>query len=342
MRILLEAEGMRSRGHTVLIGVMTGGKLAEKARAQKFYAYEFNFNRIAWPITLFRILWAIIKHKIDVVNTHSSLDSWIGGIAARLCGKRLIRTRHLSTAVKPGLNSRILYGTLADFVVTTCSSIIAPISAQSGKRIDLFRSVATGVDPERIVAKEEDAKAFRAGVKIDEKTFLVGTACFMRSWKGVDDLLEAACLLRKIPQIKWVIIGGGHAERHHKKAAELGLEGTVYFTGHLEKPYPAVRALDVFCLLSTANEGVSQAVLQAAFLGRPLITTTIGGLPEVCIDKKTGYLVPPHSPRAVADRVLKLYRDRNRREEMGKEARKLVVDQFTLKHTLDGMEQVYG
>lgn len=339
IRILREAEGMRSRGYSVILAVMKGGALVTRAREAGFTVYELNFRRPAWPICLFQLLMILRRHQIDLVNTHSSLDSWIGGIAARIARRAIVRTRHLSTPIKPGWNSRFVYGQLADFVVTTCSSILPMISEQSGKRPELCRSIPTGVDPKKIQAHPAEIQEFRKQIGAAPDDFLVGTACFMRSWKGIDDLLKAADLLRNTPNLKWVIIGGGHAERHRKLANELKLESLVHFTGHLDNPFPALAAIDVFALLSTAHEGVSQAILQAAFLGKPLISTQIGGLGEVCIGQVTGLNVAPFSPQEVAKAVLRI---KNHPEiEFGKRAHQLVVNRFTLNHTLDEMEKVY-
>ena len=118
IRILREAEGMVNRGHLVILAVMSGGGLIKEARKKGFKVIEMNFKKWALPITLFRLFWLIYRFKIDIINTHSSLDSWIGGIAGRLSGKIIIRTRHLSSPIKKGLNSWLLYGKLADFVVT--------------------------------------------------------------------------------------------------------------------------------------------------------------------------------------------------------------------------------
>src|SRR5438105_1128021 len=106
MRILKEAEGMRQKGHTVILGVMKKGLLIGHAKKLGFLVYTFNFGRLYWLFTLFALLWIIVRHRIDIVNTHSSLDSWIGGISARILGRKIVRTRHLSTHVKPGINSR--------------------------------------------------------------------------------------------------------------------------------------------------------------------------------------------------------------------------------------------
>lgn len=342
MRILREAEGMRLRGHFVILAVMRKGALVAKAREAGFLVYELNFKKPFWIFCLIQLLCLILWKRIDLINTHSSLDGWIGGIAARLSGRFVVRTRHLSTPIKSGWNSRFLYGFLADFVVTTCASIIPMISQQSGKPLVKLRSIATGVDPEKFQIKAEDPLQFRESIGVKQGVFLVGTVCVMRSWKGIDVLLEAASLLRDIPDLRWVIIGGGHAEIHHKKARELQLEGIVHFTGHLETPFAAIQALDCFTLLSTAHEGISQAILQAAFLGKPLIATTVGGLGEVCIDRETGISVPVFDPQAVASAALVLKNDPLLRKRLGKRAHQLVADRFTLKKTIDQMEEVYS
>lgn len=341
IRILRESEGMRARGHEIIIGVMKGGGLVSQARKSGFIVYELNFHRSGWLFCLLSLLWILRRHKIDLVNTHSSLDAWIGGIAARIAGVSVIRTRHLSTLIKPGWNSRFVYGKLADFVVTTCSSILPMISAQSGKSSSLCRSIATGVDPEQIILNLHDVHHFREKIGVKPSDFLVGTACFMRSWKGIDDLLLAAHQLRHISEIRWVIIGGWHAERHKRKAKELQLDGIVHFTGHVENPFPALGALDVFALLSTANEGVSQAILQAAYLEKALIATPVGGLGEVCLDRQTGLRVAPFSAYEVARAVLELKENELLRKELALGARQLVMKHFTLQNTLDQMEEVY-
>jgi glycosyltransferase involved in cell wall biosynthesis len=320
MRILRESIGMRARGYNVSIAVMKGGQLAQHARKAGFRFYELNFKRGVWPACLLRLLNIFRKERVDLVNTHSSLDSWIGGMAAKLAKVKVIRTRHLSTPIKKGWNSRFVYGKLADYVVTTCASIAPVIAEQSGKQQELCSSIATGVDPEALRVDAREVASFRKKVGVAETDFLVGTACVMRSWKGIDDLLKAADILRDVPNLKFLLVGGGHVERHKSLAKELKLENTVIFTGHLENPFPALAALDIFTLLSTAHEGVSQAILQAGFLAKPLISTVIGGLGEVCIDQLTGINVPPFAPVAVAKAILTIKDSPLLRHQFGEKA----------------------
>ena len=124
IRILREAEGMRERGHEVILAVNTGGGLISRAREAGFTVYELPFKKISAFRTIRQLIQICKQHQIQLINTHSSLDAWMGGIAARIAKKKVIRTRHLSTPIRKGWNSRILYRSLADFVVTTSTPIM--------------------------------------------------------------------------------------------------------------------------------------------------------------------------------------------------------------------------
>ncbi|HUD01164.1 MAG TPA: glycosyltransferase family 4 protein [Rhabdochlamydiaceae bacterium] len=335
IRILKESIGLRERGHDIIFAIVRGGKLIDHARKEGFTVYEIDFRRPAAFSALRNLLRIIRAHKIDIVNTHSSLDAWLGGIAARVGRCKVIRTRHLSTDVRGGLNAFLLYRGLADFVVTTSSGIIPKIAKLAGLPLARFQCIPTGVEPFQVDPKE--VQEFREKLGVKPHDILIGTVCVVRSWKGIQDLIEAARLLKAHPHLKWVVVGGGYLDNFRHLVDETT---PLTFTGHLDKPYAAIGALDIFTLLSTAHEGISQASLQAAYLKKPLITTTIGGLPEVCLDGITGLQVPPSSPEKVTEAVLRLASDARLREAYGEAAHKLVEDKFTLKHTLDQMEHV--
>lgn len=342
IRILREAEGMRANGHEVVLAVVMGGGLVKQARAKGFTVYEIPFKKKAAFKVLSQLLRIIKEHKIDLINTHSSLDAWMGGIAARLCRKKVIRTRHLSTSIRKGLNSFLLYQMLADVVVTTSSGIMPIIQKQARLAPHRLRCVPTGVDPAMLRVDPQEVLRFREMLHLKESDILIGTTCFVRSWKGILDFLKSAQLLKKHKHLKWVVVGGGYLKDYLPKVSELGLNGIVTFTGHLEVPFAAMAAMDIFTLLSTAHEGISQASLQAAYLERPLITTTTGGLPEVCLHGKTGLVVPTFSPEKVAEAVLLLSQDPSLRETFGAQAKELVLQKYTLAHTLQQMEEVYA
>ncbi len=342
IRILREAEGMRERGHEIIFAINEKGLLIDPLRKAGFLVYPVSFEKSKLLFTFFTILRLIRRHKIDIVNTHSSRDAWFAGLAARVLGRKVVRTRHLSTAIRPGLNSIALYNWLADVVVTTCASIVDVIMKQAKLSSDRCCSIPTGINAEMLQVEKNEGERFRRSLGISEDTVLVGTVCVLRVWKGVADLLKAAKRLESQKNIRFLIVGSGVSEGYFKALwQELELGEKVIFTGHLERPFSAMAALDIFSLLSTGNEGVSQASLQAGYLKKPMVTTETGGLPEVCIDGETGFCVPVQDPDAVAEKILILAKDASLRKEMGEKAHALVKEKFTLKHTLDGMERVY-
>jgi hypothetical protein len=93
-RVLAEAVGLIKRGHKVVIACNRGSVLAKKADAAGIKVYEVNMAKHAHLFTIPTLVRIINKEDIEIVSTHSSVDSWAGGIAARLTGRYLVRFRH--------------------------------------------------------------------------------------------------------------------------------------------------------------------------------------------------------------------------------------------------------
>jgi glycosyltransferase involved in cell wall biosynthesis len=339
-RILQEAEGMRTKGHTLYFLTQTGAELAKQAREKGFEVWETDFQKRSWILTLPKLLFLMLSKNIQYINTHSSLDSWIGAIAGRMAGVKVLRTRHISNPIRKGWNSHILYRLLPHGVVTTCEEMSACIKQATG--LQNVKSIPTGLSPEKVREDLDSARFFREKYGISDQDFLVGTVCILRGWKGVAHLLEAAKILKEHSYIKWVIVGDGPSREYFNSLwKEWGLENQVIFTGYLPRPYDALSAMDLFTLLSYQHEGVSQASLQAAWLNKPLITTPTGGLKEVCIPEKTGFLVAPASPQEVADQVLKLSKLPDLRAQMGRNAHALVEEKFLFPQMVEKMEKTF-
>lgn len=342
MRTLNDAIGMRARGHGVIFAVGRGAPLGVEARKAGFVVYELPMKRS----TLMRAIWGLMrilyKERISLINTHSSFDGWLAGIIGRMWGIAVIRTRHLSTQIRKGLNSFLLYNAFADCVVTTCRETARTIVKQAHLPQERCLSIPTGTDSNELQFNQDEVGAFRKRVGCAPDDILIGTLCILRSWKGVADLLQAAKLLEGVPRLRWVVVGSGPSEAYFLDLRDkLGLRDRVVFTGFLSPVATALASFDIFVLLSHAHEAVSQASLQAGFLSKPLITTPTGGLKEVCIDRETGFLVPAHAPGEVARAVQLLVDNPALRSEMGSAAHRLVSARFMRQQTIEAMECVY-
>lgn len=343
IRILREALGMQKKGYTVTLVTHPYAELALRAQEAGLKVHTLPLEKRYLLHCLWQLRKIMRKGKVDLINTHSSSDAWIGGVAGKLWGCPVVRTRHLSTAIRKGANSRLLYNYLANKVVTTCEEVVEKICMQAKLPKERCCCIPTGVEPASMEVDPNEVDAFREKWGIAPDDCLVGTLCVLRSWKGVTDFIHACQKLQAYPKIKWMVVGNGPAESYFKEVAkQMGVEEKIIFTGHLIPPFAALAAMDIFLLLSTSNEGVSQATLQAAYFGKPLITTATGGLREVCLPGKTGFLVACHAPGEVAERVLELAENPLLRMQLGAEAKALVIEKYTFDQMIDSMVEVYS
>ena len=149
--------------------------------------------------------------------------------------------------------------------------------------------------------------------------------------KGVDCLIRAFKELEtKHPGVKLVIAGQGREEENLKTLArELGLSSRVVFAGFLPQAtlaayITASRAL----VLPSLTEGLGRVAIEAQFLGKPVIASRVGGIPEIIADGETGLLVEPGDSRGLAAALERLLNDASLAERMGSEGKARVAEKF--------------
>jgi glycosyltransferase involved in cell wall biosynthesis len=343
LRILAEACGMAGRGHEVWLAAPPESRIVKAADARGIPVVPVGFHR-PWGVRDVPALRrAIGRLQIDIVNTHSSWDAWIGGLAGRLAGKgvRVVRTRHLSTPIPRSRPSRLLYTRLADHVVTTGEAIRQRMIEVNGFAGDRITSVATGVDLTRF-RPARDAAAVRQVFGLPANVPVVGTVSTIRSWKGHLDLLEAIASLRSGRDVRGLLVGDGpYAEVVRSRVRALRLESAIVMPGQREDVADMLSAMDVFAFPSTANEGVPQAVLQAMALRRPVVAAQVGGIPEVVRDGETGLLVSARDPSALARAIGRAMDDAAAVQHWVKTAADLVQAGYTVEAMLGRMEAIY-
>ena len=339
IRILSEAQGLIRRGHDVKLL----GPPQARIRAE---AVNWNVPAVSLPIDRKRPVGLGALHHwfgasaSDIVNTHSSIDSWLSALALVALGRptRIVRTRHISAPVPRGPLSRWLYMRAAAHVVTTGEALKRQMVERNGFRASRIESVPTGIDAGRFRPGERKAARARFGLPQDKT--LVGIVATLRSWKGHAFLLEA---MKRLPaHIELVIVGDGpQREALDQKIAALGLQGRVRMQGQQADVLPWLRALDIFALPSYANEGVPQALVQAMLVELACVTTNIGGIPELAEHERTALVVPPRDVDALAAAIERLAGDVGLRLELGAAARKHCVEGFSYERMLDRMETIY-
>lgn len=164
--------------------------------------------------------------------------------------------------------------------------------------------------------------------------------------KGLFTLIESMpAVVKRFPNVKFIISGKGQSDERQKliaHATKLGVIGNIIFTGYYpdQKLPKLYQAADVFAF-STFYEHHPFAVLEALSTGLPVVTTTVGGIPETIQTGKNGFLVKPFDEKAFADRILYLLEHREFASEMGAAARKTVVEQLDWKIVVKDAMRVY-
>lgn len=340
IRVLTEARGFLDRGHRVVLYAARGARIAEEAPS-------FGVPHVALPIGakrpagVFALARAFRADRPDVVNTHSSTDSWLAAIACRFVrpSPAIVRTRHVSVPVPRDPATRWLYGRATARVVTTGDALARQLVRDNGLDPARVESVPTGIDFERFGTIARDAARRSLGLPADAP--IVGIVATLRSWKGHRHLLDAMARLADSRAILVVVGDGPQREALARQVDALGLRARVRFAGQQRDVAPWFAAFDVFVLPSTANEGVPQALLQAMASGVPCVTTDAGAIPEIARHDATALVVPTEDPGALAGAIDRLLRDRALGARLAAAARTAVVPAFALATMLDRMEIVF-
>lgn len=344
IRILREAIGLRMRGHELTIAANPHSILLEKARLEGFRTIPFEFKRRNFLAIIAFFKRLIEEEKLDIINTHSSKDSWLVLPAARLAKNKplAIRTRHLSTPIGKNILSTFLYNNLPHVVITTGEAIRAQMIRENGFNSDKIISIPTGVDTD-VFNPVIPGKDLREELNLSPSTLLVGTVSVIRDWKGHDYLLKAVPLiLREVSNARFIIAGDGpDIKKLEKTIKDAGLNDKIYMLGHREDIVSILKSIDILVHPSYANEGVPQAILQAMSMAKPVVASELAPLKEVVIDGETGVLCPVRHPEGIANATIKLLADKAFSKSLGENGRKLVEKSYSYTGMLDRLEDLY-
>jgi glycosyltransferase involved in cell wall biosynthesis len=336
LRILSETRWLREHGWDALLACPPESGLAAEARAAEVPLATLPM-RSALDVRALLALRALMRARaVALVHTHSSIDSWLGTLAAKSLGLPVVRGRHVTIPIR---RHRALVYRLADRVIASGEVARARVLAAGvpGARVV---AVPAGYDPARFHA---GVTGLRVRAELGLTGPVVGLVANVRGSKGHRYFLEAARdVLRARPETRFLIVGDGVGfDDVRRRVQALGLEPHVTMTGFRRDVPEVMAALDVLVLPSIKSEAVSQVIPQALAVGTPVVGTTVGGTPEVVREGETGRLVPPADPRALAGAILELVADPARARAMGRAGQAWVRARYTIDATMARTTTVY-
>lgn len=194
-----------------------------------------------------------------------------------------------------------------------------------------------------------DKKSARLELGIPAGTPVVGMVANVNPQKGHEYFIRAAALIRRErPEARFLVVGAFHethtryGERVRDLARELGVLDATVFTGSRDDVQRMFQAMDVSLITSVPHsEGTTTTAMESMACGVPVVATDVGAVAEVVDDGVTGHVVPPLDPEAIAEATLRLLRDPDQRERMGRAGRQAAVERFSVERCAETHLRAY-
>lgn len=303
----------KEQNYDVVVGL--GGEGALKDELEKNHIKTIPINSLKRDVSifkeflvLFKILDILKKEKPDTVHLNSSKIGGIGSLACRLVGvKNIIYTAH-GWAFNEELNiiSKIFRIISSWLTILFCTSVIV-LSEKEKKQVvswpfsfkNKIKVISLGIKSFESIDKDESRNSF---TKIDKNTTWVGTIAELHKNKGLDIAIDAFSKIKN-HAANFIIIGEGEErENLNLQIKSLNLEDKVFLIGKVDNAASFIKAFDIF-LISSRKEGLPFVLLEAGLAEVPVITTNVGGIPEIIKNKYNGILIEPKDYNEIVSAV---------------------------------------
>ncbi len=327
-RLLRESVWLQARGHKILLGCNKNAAIASRAGAAGIEVRAVSFRTNFDMASLQALASLMRQERPDLIHARSSKDAWFS-LWFHQAGVPVVRSRHTTLPVKMPLGRRLIYR-------HGCRRLIASAEFIANAMRDVIGMAPGKIDVigECVDTKEfcpGDGSSFRKEFGIPAEAPLFGMVAMLRDGKGHATFLRAAReVLRHRPDARFALVGGSRSDNNQTELmigeilrsnfAGLG-PSPVILTGLRHDIPHIMRALD--CLVVPSKKEAQTLVIPQAFASaKPVIASSVGGIPELVTDGKNGLLIPPSEFEKLAAAMLRITADPALASHLGAEARK--------------------
>jgi glycosyltransferase involved in cell wall biosynthesis len=310
----------------------------------------FKPTRLAAALRFSRIIRA---RRVDILHSHMFCSSLAASPVGWFCRVPvIIETPHVRESWRKGwFKSRFfvdrLVGRFVDHYVAVSAANGAHLAETKGLPKRKIVVIRNGSDLSRFAPAgtvDSDPKLGRMrrdlGFKPDDLVLIV--AARLEPQKGHRVLMEAMPLiLRNFPTVRLVCVGDGRLRSElERQKSELGLEDSVRLVG-FQPDVAAWLSMGDITVLPSFYEGLPLVAIESLAVGRPVVATAVDGTPEVILDGRTGFTVPPGDAPSLAEAIGRLLRDPDLRRSFGRAGRSFVLEHFTQERQIAQTQQLY-
>lgn len=330
------ARYLTSKGHKAVV-ISGGGRLVKELDkiGARHYTLPVGKKSLFNMMRMVKLVSDIIRNEdVDIVHVRSRVPALVAYIACRITNRVFLTTAH--GYYKKHFLSRVMgWGR---FVIVPSNIIAKHMIADLGVPYERIRFIPRGVDLSRF--------KFRDPGVYNSKEFTVGMVSRITPLKGHAFFLKAVSLLRRnIPNLKVVIVGSAAKDKYmgdlEMLIRRLGLTKTVEFMDAREDVPSIMHQLDCLVSATITPEAFGRAIVEAQASGVAVVSTRVGGVVDIIEDEKSGLFCGAQDPKDMADKILRLYRDKGLRAKLVIGGRKRAEENFNLDDMMTRTLSVY-
>jgi glycosyltransferase involved in cell wall biosynthesis len=357
LNTFLTMEGLKKRGYETALACAPGGKLNSLVSGRGMRVIPFkNLVQPLHPLKDSLVVLDLARflktHPYHIVHTHNSKAGFVGRLAAKLAGvPAVVHTVHgFSFHDQEPPWRQGLFRSMERLAAQWCDQLIfisQPLMAWAlregiGKKEKMTR-IYSGIELDRFQPVSEEKKMdLRRKWGLGEQDAVVGIVSKLWDGKGHIQLLDAFRQIHRTKkEAKLVIVGEGYRLEDLRRLVDThGLDGSVLFAGFQADVAPLVATFDA-AVLPSLFEGMGRVLLEAMAMGKPVVASRIGGIPDLVEHGVNGYLVRPGSVKDLKEALLKILNNPSLARKMGQAGRQRIKSEFDALAMVDAIERVY-
>ena len=335
IRVIEDLKIIDEIGFTPFLACKPNKWLYDQALKEGITVFPTSFSHIADMNSLYRLYKIIKEHQIDIVHTHSSKDSYVATIAAKMAGAKVVRSRHIELTKKPG----VIYK-LADFIITTGERVKNEFVSY-GFDENKIVSIPTYPDEEKFQTSEQKRRELQKQYRT-EGMLVVGMMTGLHARKRPLSLLPLMRdVIAKNPNVKLLIAGtkfDDQMEKLNKMIIDHKLEKNVAFVGFVN-PETFLNVIDIY-VCPSEKEGVPQSLMQAMMMNKAVVSTSVGSIVDLNIDDNL-LMVDKDDMQGLKEALIRLVTDSELRKELSDKNHKVMMEHFSRNIMKQKMKEIY-
>lgn len=328
-------KGLKKRGNlTIHFGVMMRGGEREKEAANYTHKVLPFGQRCNFDFTpFFSLLKLAKKNNINLIHTFGCKSDFAG-----LAVSKIFNIPNINGSIRSARSKLILLDRLSRLCMPLSDWIVANshagLKAFGVNRYPHVSVIHNGLDLNRF-------KHIKPFIHNCPTICMVGNFTPKKDQKSLISALPI--IHREIPNIKLILVGRGEKKLREcqRLVSSIGITSCTEFITNTNHPEPYIAGSQAGILISPQGEGISNVIMEYMALGKPVVASYKGGNSEIVENGRTGYLIPENTPKLIADAILKLFRNPEEAEQMGKLGRERITQKFNLDRMIDEYEILY-